>query len=74
MLGLKSIVSGSVTLDDVKVTLRKLVESVVVDDGVIGSVRARRGSWYPINELLDELKIVFLSPCGLRCFIDGVNV
>jgi hypothetical protein len=55
MLGLKSIVSGSVALDDVKVTLRKLVESVIVDDGVVGSVRARRSSWYPINELLDEL-------------------
>jgi hypothetical protein len=55
MLGLKSIVSGSVTLDDVKVTLRKLVESVIVDDGVVGSVRARRSSWCLINELLDEL-------------------
>jgi hypothetical protein len=55
MLGLKSIVPGSVALDDVKVTLRKLVESVVVDDGVVGSVRARRGSWYLINELLEEL-------------------
>jgi hypothetical protein len=55
MLGLKSIVSVSMTLDDVKVTLRKLVESVIVDDGAVGSVRARRGSWYPINELLDEL-------------------
>ncbi len=55
MLGLKSIVSGSVALDDVKVTLRKLVESVIVDDGVVGSVRARRGSWCLIDELLDEL-------------------
>ena len=55
MLGLKSIVSGSVALDDVKVTLRKLVESVVVDDGVVGSVRVRRGSWYLFNEFLDEL-------------------
>lgn len=55
MLGLKSIVSVSVALDDVKVTLRKLVESVTVDDGVVGSVRARRSSWYLINEFLDEL-------------------
>jgi hypothetical protein len=55
MLGLKSIVSGSMTLDDVKVTLRKLVESVVVDDGAVGSVRARRGSWCLIDEFLDEL-------------------
>ncbi len=55
MLGLKSIVSGSVALDDVKVTLRKLVESVIVDDGVVGSVKARRGSWCLIDELLDEL-------------------
>jgi hypothetical protein len=55
MLGLKSIVSGSMALDDVKVTLRKPVESVVVDDGVVGSVRARRGSWCLIDELLDEL-------------------
>jgi len=44
-----------VALDDVKVTLRKLVESVVVDDGVVGSVRARRGSWCLIDEFLDEL-------------------
>ena len=55
MLGLKSIVSVSVALDDVKVTLRKPVESVIVDDGAVGSVRARRSSWYPINELLEEL-------------------
>jgi hypothetical protein len=55
MLSLKSIVSVSVALDDVKVSLRKLVESVTVDDGAVGSARARRSSWYPINELLDEL-------------------
>jgi len=85
---LKSMVSGSVTLDVVervladgsRVTLRRLVEPVVEDDRVAGSVKAkaiisRRGPLILNDKLLDELRIAILSPGrGLWCFIDEINV
>jgi hypothetical protein len=73
-----------VLADGTRVTLRRMVEPVdvmvVEDDRVVGPVKARaivsrRGPLILNDRLLDELKIVILSPGrGLWCFIDEINV
>ena len=64
--------------------MRRLIEPVdvivVEDDRVVGPVKARaivsrRGPLILNDKLLDELRVVILSPSrGLWCFIDEINV